>query len=94
MKKSVKKRTEITIETHELTIIRIREGRNDSVFCKSCGLDVQSFTPVQAALIFRVKMEILEALIRANQVHIINEETVCGSSLVDYFKQEIRFIED
>lgn len=94
MKKSVKKRTEITIETHQLTIIRIREGRNDLVFCKGCGLNVRSFTHDQAALIFRVKEEILDALMRANQVHTINGEAVCGASLADYFKQEIRFIED
>ncbi len=89
-----KRRTEITIETRSLTIIRIRGGAANSVFCETCRRDVQFFTPAQAVLIFRVNAQFLDALFRSNQIHAVGENAVCAASLAGYFKQELRFVED
>lgn len=89
-----KRRTEITIETHSLTIIRMRGGKTDSAFCENCRREMQFFTPAQAALIFRVNAEFLETLLGSNQIHAVGEDAICAGSLADYFKHEIRFIED
>lgn len=92
--KEAKRRTEIMIETHSLTIIRMRGGITDSAFCKNCQQETRFFTFEQAALIFRISGEFLEALMRSNQVHTVSENTVCANSLAEYFKHEIRFVED
>lgn len=89
-----KRRTEITIETHSLTIIRMRGGAANSVFCETCRRDVQFFTPAQAVLIFRINAEFLDALFRSNQIHAVGENAVCAVSLAGYSKQDIRFVED
>jgi len=89
-----KRKMEITIETHSLTIIRMRGGKNDSAFCEICRRDVQFFAPAHAALIFRVTAGFLETLCFSNQVHTIGENALCADSLADYFKQEIRYVED
>lgn len=85
---------EITIETHSLTIIRVRGGKTDPAFCKTCRRDVQIFTPAHAVLIFRVNAGLLEALCFSNQIHTIGDNALCAASLADYFKQEIRYVED
>ena len=94
MNKSNKRRLEITIETHSLTIIRMRNGKTDQTFCENCLRDVHIFTPARAALIFRVTAEFLETLFHSNQIHTVGENAVCANSLADYFKQELRFVED
>ncbi len=94
MNKPGRRRTEITIETHSLTIIRMRGGKTDSAFCEICRRDVQIFAPAHAALIFRVNAGFLETLFRSNQIHAVSENALCAASLADYFKQEIRYVED
>jgi hypothetical protein len=89
-----KRRTEITIETHSLTIVRVRGSKIDEVFCEHCRRDVHFFTPAQAVLIFRLSANFLDALFRSNQIHAVGENAVCAASLADYFKQDIRFVED
>jgi hypothetical protein len=88
------RRTEITIETHSLTIIKMRGGNIDAAFCETCGRNVQILTTVHAALIFGAGVEFIEALLYSNQIHAIAENAVCAASLADYFKQKIRFVED
>lgn len=94
MNKPRRRRTEITIETHSLTIIRMRGGKTNSAFCEICRRDVQFFTPAHTLLIFRVTAEFLETLFRSNQIHAVGENAICADSLAGYFKQEIRFVED
>jgi hypothetical protein len=88
------RRTEITIETHSVTIIRTCGGSIEATFCETCRRNVQMFTPTNAALIFRVDAEFIEALLYSNQIHAVAENHVCTVSLADYFKQKIRFVED
>jgi hypothetical protein len=94
MNETSRRRTEITIETHSLTIIRISGGKTGSFFCQSCLTNVQTFTTAQAILIFRISAEFLDALFRSNQIHAVGENAVCAASLAGYFKQDIRFVED
>lgn len=89
-----KRRTEITIETHSLTIIRMRGGLINATFCENCRTNMQIFTPAQAVLIFRINAEFLDALLRFNQIHAVGENAICAASLAGYFKQDIRFVED
>lgn len=88
------KHTEITIETHSVTIIRMRGGKTESAFCETCRENVQIFSPAQAALIFRVDAQFLATLCYSNQIHVVAENALCAGSLADYFKQNIRFLED
>ena len=88
------RRTEITVETHRVTIIRMRGGKNDAAFCETCRENVQSLTLAHAALIFRVNAEFIEALGYSNQIHVVAENAICARSLANYFKQKIRFVED
>jgi len=88
------RRTEITIETHSLTIIRLRGDRKEWAFCENCGRDVRIFAATHAALIFRVDAELLAALLHSKQIHAAAENQFCATSLADYFDRQIRFVED
>jgi adenosine/AMP kinase len=89
-----KRRTEVMIETHSLTIIRIRGDKKESVFCHNCGRNVQSLAAPHAALIFIVDAELLAALLYSKQVHAVIANQICAASLADYFNRQIRFVED
>lgn len=92
--KTKKRRTEITIETRSVTIIRTGNSQADLVECATCGIAVPVFSAVNASLVFRIDAGKL-ALIAANgQVHSVDETRLCGHSLAAFFKQEIRYIED
>ena len=82
----LKRQTEITIETHSLTVIKTRYVKSVSVYCRSCQETVTAFAPAQAALIFRVHEQFLEQLFESNQIHQADEDTLCSNSLVNYFK--------
>ena len=88
------RRTEITIQTREITIFRMRGSKTVSTFCKNCQCNVQIFTLSHAALIFRVKQDFLESLFGSNQIHAVGENVICANSLAVYFNQELRFVED
>jgi hypothetical protein len=90
----IKKCTEITIETHSLTIIRMRGTKEDFVYCQSCLTKVPSFSQPHASLIFRVNEFELRQLCQNSEIHFALPGALCGNSLTDYFKQEIRFVED
>lgn len=81
-----KRRTEITIETHSLTIIKTRFVKSTSAYCENCQATVMAFAPAQAALIFRVGEQFMEELCLSKQIHRAGESALCGNSLVGYFK--------
>ena len=87
MSESYKRRTEITVETHSLTIIKMRNGKADFCFCQRCGENVSVFAPAHAAFIFRVQVRCLEKLSESNEIHLVNEDALCGNSLVNYYKR-------
>ncbi len=92
--KAGKRRVEITIEKHSQTIIRIRNGRTNFQFCRTCGCDTMAFAFADAALIFNLDVQFLEELFQNNQIHNAAENAVCGNSLAGFSKKEIRYIED
>ena len=94
MKQTNIRRTEITIETHSLLIVKIKTAENARVYCAGCGQTVQPLTLLQAALIFRAGKEQLAALAGAGQIHMAGRNALCPVALAGHFKQEIRFIED
>jgi hypothetical protein len=85
---------QITIETHSLTIIRTRNVKASFVYCQNCRTKVATFAHTQAALIFRVDLRELERLFQINQIHFADDAALCGNSLANFFKQEIRYVED
>ena len=90
-----KRRTEITIETHSLTIIRTRSNaQKQFVICRNCLTKTATFAAVHAALIFRVEPCELERLSQNNQIHFADDSVLCGNSLADFFKKEIRYVQD
>ena len=89
------RRTEITIETHSLTIIRMSSSsRTNFVYCRNCQTKTAVFGQKQAALIFRVGATEIERLLQTNEIHTNADSALCGNSLAGYFKQEVRFVED
>jgi hypothetical protein len=94
MNAMAKRRTEITIETQSLTIIRMHGAKTDFVYCRNCQTEVGGFPPPHASLIFSVAGRELSRLCQNGQIHFALPSVLCGNSLADYFKQEIRFIED
>ena len=71
------RRTEIQIETHEVTTIRGLSGQN-SKYCDRCKTSVIGLTLDQAALHFYSN---IQASIARDDVHLINESLVCSNSL-------------
>ena len=90
MSEQKKRRTEITIETHQLTIIRQRI-KSIQFICPICRMETVSLLPVQAALAFQVTEAVLETLVTSNLIHSADIEGYCGNSLAEHFKKEIRW---
>jgi len=86
MDQTKKRRIEITIETHDLTIIRTPGGKPNFRFCRSCGENVNVFAPAHAAFIFRVEEKFLERLFQSNEIHAAHDAALCANSLIEYFK--------
>jgi len=90
-----KRQTEITIETHSLTIIRTRgAAKANFIYCRNCRMNVATFAQAQAVLIFRVAVPEIERLFQTNQIHLADNAALCGNSLAEFFNQEIRYVED
>ncbi len=91
----IKRKTEITIETHSLMIIRTRGGTSaKSIYCQICQAQTAAFAFAQAVLIFRAALPEIERLFLTDQIHFADDAAICGNSLADYFKKEIRYVED
>lgn len=78
------RRTEITIETHNLTIIRTI-GKPFAIFCDRCQKAVTAFTPEQIALSFRISLTEVCCRIEAEQIHLTSKKRgtalICGNWL-------------
>lgn len=78
------RRTAITIETHNLTIIRTN-GKPRLVFCERCQKAVTAFAPEQIALAFRISLTEVCRRVGAEQIHLTSNERgtalICGDSL-------------
>jgi hypothetical protein len=77
------RRTEITIETHEITIIR-NGGRLDDVFCRYCRSKVAALRLPEIASLLQKDIGEIQDFIDGGEIHFIDasgDSLVCGSSL-------------
>lgn len=78
------KRTEITIETHSITIIRTK-GKMAPAFCEYCQTNVSVFAPEQMAAIFQTSLAEVCRRVETNELHLIETRRgialICGGSL-------------
>ena len=70
------RRTKITIERHEITIVRQR-GRRISVYCEHCESAVAAFTRDETAVRFQIQVGEIVDLINTGEIHFV--ETLKGS---------------
>ena len=88
------RRTEITIETRSVTIIRT-SNRNDLVECVHCGGAVLSFSATNASLVFGIDPVELHRASLSGGIHATAaDSSLCGRSLASYLKRVILYIED
>ena len=77
------RRTEITIETHSITIIRTNAARN-SVHCEQCCETVTAFAPEQVAAALRFDLAEVCRRVETKQLHLTNNKSgtalICGNS--------------
>jgi hypothetical protein len=82
MKKT--RRTEITIEKHEITVIHKR-SRHD-LWCETCGVDTTTFRIDEVKALLKIDDLELGGLVLAGAIHFIqasagDDPLVCGRSL-------------
>lgn len=73
-------KTEIRIETHELTVIRVRRSQTATVFCSLCQLKVLHLTVARAAAALQLSETAVFRLVEGGSVH--STETRSGALLV------------
>ncbi|MCA1623377.1 MAG: hypothetical protein LC768_15070 [Acidobacteria bacterium] len=79
-----KKRTEITVETHQVPIIRRSSAA--MIYCEICQTNVQILEPAQIISIFGFELAEIKQFFQNNQIHLVCwTEMVCGNSFAAYF---------
>jgi len=78
------RKTEITIETHSITIIRTN-SRSNSAHCEHCGKTVTAFAPKQIAAFLQIDVAEVCHRVETKKIHLINDgesaAMICGTSL-------------
>jgi hypothetical protein len=77
------RRTEITIETHEITITR-KGGNQRDAFCPGCKSTVTVFRHEEIAQLIQRSIGEVQDMLEKGDIHFINvsgESLVCGTSL-------------
>lgn len=78
------RKTQITIETHSITIIRTN-SRRFAAHCEHCGETVTAFALEQIADALQVNLAEVCRRIETKQIHLIRTERsaalICGNSL-------------
>ncbi len=80
-----KRRTEITIETRKLTIVRTSVRKSELTRCPHCGSNVSTMSEKSALAIFGLNARDLEDLTNSGRLHHASDEELCGESLSGYF---------
>ena len=77
-----KRRIEISIETREIKIIRIRGAAGNTAYCPQCKTEKRYFTPAEIAGIFQIANDEFVRRIESGEIHLIQNEQnlprVCG----------------
>jgi hypothetical protein len=75
------RRTKITIERHDITILRNR-GDQDVVFCEQCQSTVPARTKKETARLFHVSTETIAQLLDTAEIHLVrtndDQPLICG----------------
>lgn len=77
--------TKITIETHEITTVRLRHDAAGLRYCPICRQEVAGVSPEESAQLFQTDEVKLAELFALNRIHGVGEAAICGNSLVEYF---------
>ena len=79
-----KKRTEITLETHELTIVRFRQNRTIA-YCAVCQQQTPHFSVVQSVSVLSLSESVIFRLAESGEIHSCETANgllrLCGNSL-------------
>jgi hypothetical protein len=75
-----KRETEITIETDEITIIRVSRRQTTIVFCPVCRALLRHFSVARAAAFLKISETAIFRLVEGGQVH--STETAAGALLI------------
>ena len=94
MTNTQRRRTEITIETRKITIVRTSVRRSDMIDCIHCGSHVPTMSEVHAAMVLGLDVGEMAGIAREGGIHRAGNGSLCGSSLAAYCGHEVRFIED
>lgn len=85
-----KRRTEITFETHEITVVGFRQSQ-PIIFCEACQTQVSHLSVAQAVSIFSLSALEIKNLAATGQIHSNESEggllTLCGNSLAVLAKE-------
>jgi hypothetical protein len=81
-------RTTITIETHNVTIVRIN-GKHSSRWCERCQTSVAAFSPEQAVLSFLINPAEIENHCQSERLHAVGQTALllCGNSLAEFLNK-------
>jgi len=82
------RKTQITIETHSITIIRTT-GTPFNAHCEICRQRVSAFASHEIANALRLSTDEVETLHRAGEIHAVdsNNKLVCGNSLAEVLRR-------
>jgi len=87
---SITRRTEISTETHTITIIRSRLSASNFVTCSTCGCEVRAINSEQAAVLLGIDDQTIRLLAAGASIHFASNEHICGLSLIEHFGREFR----
>jgi len=82
------RKTEITVETHEITKIRVRDGLQVTAFCEICRAMVVHIPVSDSAAMLRLPETAIFDLVNAGKVHLFEAEgtapMVCTDSILPH----------
>ena len=88
------RRTEITIETRSVTIIRVK-GSQFSAHCERCQKPVAAFAPAQIAEFLRLDLTEVCRRVEADELHLTGNgrgvALICGGSPENSAAKQIQF---
>lgn len=78
-------KTEIELETHELTIIRVQRSQTITAFCRKCEQEVLHLTIARTAAVLQISEKEVFHLSEKEKVHSLETTAgvllVCGNSI-------------
>jgi hypothetical protein len=86
-----KQRLEITVETHEITILRFRQSRTTVFFCGMCQAQVPHLNIAQTMSVLPLSESAFNDLITTGQIHSTENADgllmLCSNSLLTLAKE-------